>query len=71
MTDRIHSITLVLDKDVREDDAEALLLACRSFRGVITVTPNVSDFTSHMAEQRARTEIGNAVFAALYPERKS
>lgn len=41
MIDHIHSITLVLEQDLREDDAEALISACRLLRNVVTVIPNV------------------------------
>jgi hypothetical protein len=54
MTDRIHSLTLVLDHDMRDDDVESLVNACRHFRGVISVTPNVSDPDVHVAEMRCR-----------------
>ena len=67
MTDRINSITVVLEKDVREDDSEALLSAIRQLRGVVSVTGNVCDITSHIAEVRARTEIGAQIMAVLYP----
>jgi hypothetical protein len=57
MTDRIHSITLVLDEDIREDDVQPLLDACRMLRHVISVTPNVSDFELHTAEERTRRRV--------------
>lgn len=47
MTDRIHSIILVLAEDIRIDDAESLIAAAKQFRGVIDVTPNVADLGSH------------------------
>ena len=65
MTDRIHSITLVLDKDTRIDDAEALIGACYQFRSVIAVTPNVTDFTAHVAEERARSELIRRVLKTI------
>ena len=57
MTDRIHSITLVLDKDIRIDDAESLIVAAGQLKGVIGVTPNISDSDSHFAYVRARNDL--------------
>ena len=57
MTDRIHSLTLVLDHDMRDDDVEALVTACKQLRHVINVTPNVSNGEVHVAETRARYRI--------------
>ncbi len=65
MTDRIHSITLVLDKDMRDDDAESLIEACRQLRRVISVTPNISDPNVHVAEQRCRYRVVTEIDAAV------
>lgn len=69
MTDRIHSITITLDSDIRIDDAASLLLACRAFRGVIAVTPNVADIEDHVAQERARAELGRKLMDILYPSK--
>jgi len=69
MTDRINSITLTLDKDIRIDDAESLLTACRAFRGVIDVTPNVASIESHISQERARAELGTGLFKLIYGDR--
>lgn len=66
MTDRIHSITLVLDKDIRDDDVEPLLTACQQLRHVISVTENVSDaYEVHVAEQRVRHRVVLEMNAAM------
>ena len=65
MTDRFHSLTVVLEKDIREDDVQPLMNAIRQMRGVIAVDGHVADFATHMAEQRARTSVGNAVLDAV------
>lgn len=54
MTDRYHSITVVLEKDMRDDDVRAILEAIKQFRGVLTATGVVADLGSMMAEERAR-----------------
>ena len=67
MTDRVHSLTVVLDVNYRDDDVKALIAAIRHLRGVIDVTPHVADVVSHMAEQRARTQLQDAIRDVLWP----
>lgn len=57
MTDRVNALTVVLDKDYRDDDIEALADAIRQFKGVIDVSLNISNPTDHVAQSRARTEL--------------
>lgn len=54
MTDRIHSLTVVLEKDMRDDDVEGLILAIGWFKHVISVKAHVADYNANMAEERAR-----------------
>lgn len=68
MTDRYNALTVVLEKDIRNDDAEALLNAIRQLRGVLSVTGNVADLDSHMAQARARHELGEKLWRVLYPK---
>lgn len=70
MTDRIHSITVVLEKDIRVDDAECILDAIKMVKHVLTATGNVSDFESRMAEDRALAKVHEQVFNAIYPKNK-
>jgi len=65
MTDRLHSLTVVLDQNYRNDDAEALILAIMQFRGVCSVKGNVADSESYMAETRAKSELRKALFKVL------
>jgi hypothetical protein len=53
MTDRINALTVVLEKDTREDCVGNVLSAIKQLRGVLSVTPNVADVVSHVAEERA------------------
>lgn len=57
MTDRVHSLTLILDRDIREDDIESLVQALYHLKHVIQVDKNVSNIESHMAEGRAKWEL--------------
>jgi hypothetical protein len=54
MTDRVHSLQVVLDKDVRIDDVQALVSAIQQLRSVAAVTNLTADPSTHMAEVRAR-----------------
>ena len=65
MTDRLHSLTVVLDHNCRDDDAESLILAIMQFRGVCGVKGNVADSESYMAETRAKMELRKALFKVL------
>lgn len=68
MTDRVHSLTVVLEKDVRTDDIEALVSAIRQFRGVISVKQHVADIDSHMAVERARNDLRDKIAKILWPD---
>lgn len=67
MTDRINAITVVLDKDMRVDDAESLLAAIRQLRGVLSVDPHVSEPGDHIAQNRARRELCDSLWEVLHP----
>lgn len=69
MTDRFNALTVVLEKDIREDDAQALIAAISQLRGVATVTGNVVDnLTASVERTRARIEIGEALWKVLHPK---
>ncbi|MAF04398.1 hypothetical protein [Herbaspirillum sp.] len=68
MTDRIHSFTVVLDEDIREDDAVAVAKAILLIRGVLGVESNVSDPGQYVAEARVRRDLGDKLWAVLFPK---
>lgn len=70
MTDRIHSLTVVLENDVREDDLEPLIAAIRCLRGVLSVSTHVSDLEAYMAKERARHELGQKLLDVVYPKKE-
>lgn len=70
MTDRYHTLTVVLKEDTRDDDCKPLIDAILMLRGVASVTGVVSNFDSHMAEERARRELGEKLLAICYPRLK-
>lgn len=68
MTDRLNALTVVLEKDMREDDAKAVINAISQIRGVLSVIPNVTDMRDHIAQERARREIGVKLMEIVYPQ---
>lgn len=65
MTDRYHSLVVVLDENTRNDDAQALISAIRQLRGVISVKGNVVDSETYMAEERARQKLLTKILSIL------
>ncbi len=65
VTDRVHSITVVLDQDIRVDDVQPIVDAIRMLRGVIAAKPNVRDLGAYVAEQRVRVELRERLWKAL------
>lgn len=71
MTDRIHSLTVVLDHDIRDDDIEPIVSAIRQIRCVADVQPHVSDIAAHMAEERAHRQFDAMLHRVLIVSRDS
>lgn len=67
MSDRYHSLTVVLEHDVKDEDAEQLISAIKQMRLVLSVAASVADIESHMAEQRAKTKLGQEILAVIFP----
>lgn len=65
MTDRYNALVVVLEEDIREDDAEGLINAIRHLRGVLSVEGNVRSIESSVAEQRARNTLKSKLWEAL------
>ena len=57
MTDRVHSFQVILEKDLREDDAKPVLDAILQVKHVIDVIPITADVTTRMAEVRAQQDL--------------
>ena len=70
MTDRIFAVTVLFEKDIREDDVEHQLNAIRMIKGVQAVSPHVTDHTMWAATERVKRELGQKLFAVLYPKEK-
>ena len=57
MTDRHAGYVVTLAKDIREDDAEAILTALRMVKGVLSVKPIIADLNLITAQERVRHDL--------------
>lgn len=67
MTDRFNALTVVLDHDIRDDDAEHILNAIRMVKGVLSVEGNVVNTDDFIHSARIRAEIAEKIREILYP----
>lgn len=65
MTDRYHALTVVLENNIREDDAQPLIIAIKMLRGVLSVEPHLSNIDVHVAEDRARHKLISEMWKIL------
>ncbi len=65
MTDRHTGYVVALDKDMREDDAEAILAAISMIKGVLAVEPVDSDPAAAITRMRVRSEILTKMYEAF------
>jgi hypothetical protein len=64
MTDRVSGYIVVLDTELRADDAEATLTALRQVRGVAVVTPITNEALAiAIAKGRLRVEVYHNLIA--------
>jgi len=57
MTDRVKGFTVTLEKDVRIDDVEVILIAFKMIKGVAQVEPSISTSDDHMNRERLKWEL--------------
>ncbi len=62
MTDRFSTLTVVLEKDTRDDDAEYILNAIRMIKGVISVKGDVRDTNTYFLKERLKREYQDKIF---------
>ncbi len=69
MTDRIDSFTVILQEDLRADDAQATIDAIEQLRGVLSVKPHIrSGLEYAVAETRVKSDLFAQITEILYPE---
>ena len=65
MTDEFNALTVILERDIREDDAQSLIDAIMMLKGVCSVKGNVSDTDSYIAERRVKWELIDKLWEVL------
>ena len=65
MTDRINAFVVILEHDLRDDDAQAIINAIRQLKGVLDVQPHVAGFDAAIAEARVRHELRQKLWKVL------
>jgi hypothetical protein len=65
MTDRFKALTVVLENEIREDDAQHLLNAIMMLKGVISVQGNVINPDHWIAQETAKLELRKKLWEAL------
>jgi hypothetical protein len=68
MTDRYDALIVVLDQNIREDDAQPTINAISQIKHVLKVSPHVIDGASFIAESRIRRELIEKLFKIIQPE---
>lgn len=69
MTDRFHSLQVVLEQNIRDDDCERLIDAIKMVRGVLSVKGDIATPDTYMAEQRAIDGLGQSIVDLIYESR--
>lgn len=67
MTDRLNGVFVTFDRDIRDDDAEPILDAIRMIKGVLDVSPNITNISDYSARLRVQTEMREQIFKVLVP----
>jgi hypothetical protein len=57
MTDRIKGLTVVLESNIRDDDAQPIIDAIKQIRGVVSVATLVQNIDHLMAKEQVKAEI--------------
>ena len=67
MTDRIKSLVVTLDEDIRVDDVESIVNAIKQLRHVADVSSVKTNMDDYSNRVRVRAELAGKLFAVLYP----
>jgi hypothetical protein len=65
VTDRYFALTVVLEQNIRDDDAQPLIDAIKQLRGVLSVEPHISNLDTHQAQERAYAELRKKLWEVL------
>jgi hypothetical protein len=68
MTDRFSGLLVILDHDIRDDDAQPIVDAIKQMRGVCDVRGHIGGATVAIAEERARQDLVKQLWSVLHPK---
>jgi hypothetical protein len=68
MTDRYKGFIVHLDKDLRDDDCEEIIIALKNIKHVANVKPLISTDKDDIAYDRGRREIISKIYEILKNE---
>lgn len=71
MTDRIKGLTVVFDKDYRDDDVESIINAIKMIKGVQNVKQHIANSDDWMNRERIRLELLDTVYKAFHPKKEA
>ena len=69
MTDRFFALTVVLDGNIRDDDAEPIIAAIKQLRHVKEVTPHVFSTEAAIARQQGVSKALDHMTKAIFEMR--
>ena len=67
MTDRFNALVVILEKNLRDDDAASLIEAIKHIRGVLEVSGNIATIVDDVAQARVKREYGEKLIQVLHP----
>jgi hypothetical protein len=65
MTDRVKGLTVILEHDMRIDDAEYILKAISMIKGVVEVHPKINNPSDFIARGRLKSELREKFYKFL------
>jgi hypothetical protein len=57
MTDRYKGVVVTFDSDIRDDDSQCILDAISMIKGVVSVTPSITNHEDHMNREIIRRDL--------------
>jgi len=67
MSDRLNSLTVVLEKEMKTEDAELIINAIKMIRGVANIIPGVATSENQIAKEMARLDLIKGIYKVLNP----
>jgi len=71
MSDRIRTLTVVLDKDYRDDDCEHIINAILMVKGVISVDPHINNLQDYVARSTSTHDLGMKIIDVINEHRRA